>query len=157
MRGPPEPARARFCPSSSSSAGDETTLDSGRAHNASSRPFIGSTQQRIQAAARRRAQEVGDGNQQRERHAGIEAEKSHGDDLEVLQRESDRRGGEQNDDGEVDPAHGCLLIVDQQRGAQSATTPSTASAQAKTYSYPACAGHDEIDAKEQAEDIEARD
>jgi hypothetical protein len=52
---------------------------------------------------------------------------------------------------------GGLLIVDQQRGAQSAASTSTASAQAEAYSNPACAGHDQIDAEEQAEDIEARD
>ena len=35
-------------------------------------------------------------------------------DLKVLQREDDHRAGEQNDDGEVDPTHGWLLIVDQE-------------------------------------------
>src|SRR5437016_4750201 len=142
---------------SRTSGGLPTAPNSGRANNASSRSFVGSAQQSEQAAARRRTQEVGDGDQQRERHAGIEAEKGHGDDLEVLQREGDRRDGEQNDDGEVDPAHGCLLIVDQPRGAQSVTTTSTNAAQAEAQSDPASAGHDEIDAKEQAENIEARD
>jgi len=112
---------------------------------------------RIRSVIRRRAKQVGHGDQQRERHAGIEAEERHGDDLEVLRREDGRRGGEQNDDGEVDPPHGRLLIVDQHRGAQSATNTSTASAQAEAYSDPACTGHDKIDAEEQAEDIEARD
>src|SRR5438445_7768081 len=86
------------------SVGLPTAPNSGRANNASSRSFVGSAQQREQAAACRRSQEVGDGDQQREWHAGIEAEKGHGDDLEVLQREGDRRDGEQNDDGEIDPA-----------------------------------------------------
>jgi hypothetical protein len=44
-------------------------------------------------AARRRAQEVGDGDQQRERYAGIGPEERDGDDLEVPCREDDRRGG----------------------------------------------------------------
>jgi hypothetical protein len=92
---------------------------SGRVHNASSRPFVRLAQQRQQAAACRRAQEVGDGDQQRERHAGIEAEKGHGDDLEVLQRENDRRGGKQNDDGEVESNAWGLLFVLQERGARS--------------------------------------
>jgi len=34
-------------------------------------------------------------NRQRERHAGIEAEKGHSDDLEVLQRKDDRRRRDQ--------------------------------------------------------------
>jgi hypothetical protein len=59
-RGPPEPVGALFRPSSPSSIGDETTLNSERAQNASSRPFVRSTQQSEQAAARRRAQEVDD-------------------------------------------------------------------------------------------------
>src|SRR5258708_39749810 len=90
------------------------TPASGRAHKPSSRTFVRSTQQRAQAATRRRAQQVSDGDQQRERHASIKAEKGHGNDLKVLQREDDHRAGEQNDDGEVDPTHGWLLIVDQE-------------------------------------------
>ena len=74
-----------------------------RAHYPPPRTFVRSAEQREQAAARRRVQQVDDGDQQRERNASVEAEKRHCDDFEVQQREDDRRCGEQNDDGEVDP------------------------------------------------------
>jgi hypothetical protein len=64
-----------------------------------------------------------------------------------LQRENDRRGGEQNDDGEVDPTHGGSFssIKSVVRGPP--ITLSATAAQTETYSDPACARHDQIDAK----------
>jgi hypothetical protein len=45
--------------------------------------------------------------------------------------------------------------INRPRGAQSANYTSTTAAQAEAESDPGSAGHDEIDAKEHAEDIEA--
>ena len=90
---------------------------------------------------------------QRERHADIEAEKrhkGHSDDLEVLQRKDDRRRRDQNDDSEVSSSS-----IKRPPGEQTANYTSTTAVQAEAESDRACPGHDEIDAKEHAEDIEA--
>jgi hypothetical protein len=72
--------------------------------------------------------------------------------------ENDHNSGKQNDDSEADPAQGCLFVVDQDRIARIPPAQSSTSvAQAEAQSDPACAGHDQIDAKEQAENIETRD
>src|ERR1700730_18180035 len=76
---------------------DETL--SGGARRASSRSLDRSAQQRQQAAAGRGPQQVDDRHQESERRSGAKAEEGDGDGLEVLHRENDGGGREQDDHG----------------------------------------------------------
>ena len=69
-------------------------------------------QQPKETAACEGAEHVNDGHQNRERRAQAKAEKRHGDDAEILEREDEDRGDEHNDNCKIEPAHGRLIRVD---------------------------------------------
>src|SRR5258708_4123404 len=80
----------------------------GRRSSRSRRPDR-SAQQREQAAACRGAQYVENRSQNREGRTDIESQKGHRDHLAVLDAEKDGGGQEQDDDGQINPAHGGLI------------------------------------------------
>jgi len=69
-----------------------------------------STQQREQAAACGGAEEVEDHGQNRKRRPHLEAQKGHRNQLAVLYAEKEGGGHEHADDGQMNPAHGGLIL-----------------------------------------------
>src|SRR6478735_1430266 len=65
-------------------------------------------QQRQQAAARHRAQDINDEDQQRERRGEVHGQERHGDNREILHREDECRQSKHDDDQQIDQAHGRL-------------------------------------------------
>ena len=62
------------------------------------RTCVRAPQQPKQAAAGDGSQGIDDEDQERQPHADVETEKRHGDALEILNGEDDRRGDEYDDD-----------------------------------------------------------
>src|ERR1700741_1871955 len=69
------------------------------------------TQQGKQAAASNRAEHVQDGGHQRQRRTQAETKKGHIDDLEVLDSKNEDSCHKRDDDDQIKPAHGCLLLL----------------------------------------------
>jgi hypothetical protein len=96
-------------------------------------------------------------SQYRERRTDAETHEGQGDRLNILNAEKYDRHNEQNDDSQIDPTHGTSLRLDSKR-----TTRSTASlpsrrptSQTEPDADPAHPRKDEIDAKEESQNVEA--
>src|SRR5437763_1768630 len=143
-----------------------------RRRRSAPRPDVRAAQQREQAAARHGPGKVKSRDRDRERQANAQSQERYGDELQVLERENDGDGGEQNNERQIDNAHESPPVAKRRTSSHPTITAARscgrrlcakprsgggAPPQTQPQADPAGAGKAEVDAAEQAEGIEARD